>query len=161
MEHGGGQWGRGSGKSGRGGRGAHGGEVGCCRGSPPYFCSKHISLVLQGARSCCRQVLAPAVLARMIPANLRSEISLIPAKATAGLIDTTSRPMPKRLVHRTKYAHTADLSHVTYGNRIRSDSPFASAIGYGRGIMVTFRMSHDMQLICVDRPYQLGKPAVS
>jgi hypothetical protein len=58
-------------------------------------------------------VLAPAVLARMIPANLRSEISLIPANATAGLSDARSRPMPGRLLHPTKYAYTADLSHVT------------------------------------------------
>jgi hypothetical protein len=120
------------------------GEVGCCRGSPPYF-SVQNTFRLSFKMLAPAAVLAPDVLARMIvPANLRSEISLIPANATAGLHDKTSRPMPERLLHRTKYAYTADLSHVTYGNRIRRDSPFASVIDYGRGTMATFRMSHDI-----------------
>jgi hypothetical protein len=97
----------------------------------------------------------------MIPANLRSEISLIPANANAGVIDKAHRPMPMSLVHPTKYAYSADLSHVTYGNRILRTSPFASVTGYGRGIIMTLRMSHDMQLICVDRAEMMGKPAVS
>jgi hypothetical protein len=107
-------------------------------------------------------MLAPDVLARIIPVNLRSQIRLVAANTQASYRDRASRLLPASQVHPTKYAFTTDLSHyVLHGNRLRSDGAFASVIGYGRGILMTFRMRHNMELICVDRKESVGKPPVS
>jgi hypothetical protein len=102
---------------------------------------------------------APEVLADILRSqfNHRYQFRLVAATMSS----KRRRLIPPRNLHPTAYALTADLSHVTSGNKIQHDSPFASAIGVGRGILMTFRMPDNMLHICVDRKDRLGKPAVS
>jgi hypothetical protein len=117
--------------------------------------TKNISLVFK--------MLAPEVLAGLIPLNrLRSQIRPVAARTSASQRDCRrGRNIPPNPVQPTKYALTADLPHVNAGNGNDSRSPFARLIGLGRGTIMTFRMTHNQQHICIDRTDKLGKPAAS